>query len=276
MKCIKYVFAAVLLVLFGCTASQRSNVDIYRAAVEDAKVATSAEISRNLIGISSPKNKNNPPLLLWKSYEGVPHVLVCSWVGERTQNKGWQRGQRVQLDATDNIWVTAVPELKLFYKKNRFWPSTHEKRVLRTEQVLGLPEGSNHRAFIEFWVNPADIFRPSADPDPTDHEAQLRHPWGSSVFQLESPTQKILVWQGANQPAASYSYTEWFEQLRKDSYSGNPAYPWTRLGYTYDWAEDGHNNDHRGLSEFIVRGGTTLYIEQVVDTESLESYFLKP
>jgi hypothetical protein len=43
------------------------------------------------------------------------------------------------------------------------------------------------------------------------------------------------------------------------------GYPWTRLGYTYDW---GNPESEVGLSEFVVAAGSTVSIEAVSDNET--------
>ena len=46
-------------------------------------------------------------------------------------------------------------------------------------------------------------------------------------------------------------FETWFENNTASSYSTG-AYPWTRLGYTYDWADNG---TAYGLSEVIIFKG---------------------
>ncbi|MBU6351343.1 MAG: hypothetical protein KGS73_14490 [Chloroflexi bacterium] len=41
-------------------------------------------------------------------------------------------------------------------------------------------------------------------------------------------------------------------------------YPWTRLGYTYDWS---NSASEVGLSEFVVAAGSTVAVEPVVENE---------
>lgn len=43
-----------------------------------------------------------------------------------------------------------------------------------------------------------------------------------------------------------------------------PPYPWTRLGYTYDW---GNAKSRVGLSEFVIRKGARLTVHSVSTTE---------
>ena len=47
-------------------------------------------------------------------------------------------------------------------------------------------------------------------------------------------------------------FRAWFEENEAASY-GADGYPWTRLGYTYDWADNG---TEYGLTEFLVPSGT--------------------
>lgn len=94
------------------------------------------------------------------------------------------------------------------------------------------------------WVDPADLFRPSPDPEITDHESELEFP-GSEKFLKVSQVHK-----------------EWFIEMKSQSYTENP-YPWTRLGYTYDW---GNSNSEVGLSEFVIKEGATVQIHTVTSS----------
>ncbi|WP_432736929.1 hypothetical protein [Maridesulfovibrio sp. FT414] len=278
-KRIKCVLLLTLLVaLTACeTASNTGHLDkLYTAAIEDARIAAPHEISRSLTAISSPANKNTPPHLIWKKIDGEQHVLVCTWAGKFIAGQNWRKGEKHKLSPTTNIWITASPELKYFFRDNGFWPGTHAGRVLRIEQLLGLPRDDGNVRFIEFWVKPNDLFRPSADPDPSDHEAQLEYPWKTNRFQSMAPKQMIHEYVSPEVPDRAYTYAQWFENLNATSYTASPPYPWTRLGYTYDWSDDRHNNGHVGLSEFIVVGGASIVIEQTVETEQMEEYFVRP
>ncbi|NDV22926.1 hypothetical protein [Desulfovibrio sp. JC022] len=268
-------FAVFGLLLAG--VAQASNLDeIYLKAVNDARMVEHGEISRKLLGISSPQERNNPKILSWKIISGKQHVLVCTWAGKYLQGKGWQVGKEYSLAKTDNLWVTAVPELKDFFLQRGFWPSSHDGLVLRIKQLLGLPASDRMTVLIEFWVRPADLFRPSPDSDPSDHEAQLDYPWKRSPFQSFDPSMKIHSYVDAANPDVVYNYKQWFENLNATIYSDDTPYPWTQLGYTYDWADDKFNNNHVGLSEFIVLGGSNIIIEKMVNTEDLGEYFVKP
>ena len=47
---------------------------------------------------------------------------------------------------------------------------------------------------------------------------------------------------------------------------GGPDFPWTALGYTYDWNA---KSTPVGPSEFVARGQTQVLFEQLVPTEEL-------
>ncbi|TIH17163.1 hypothetical protein D0S45_08360 [Marinifilum sp. JC120] len=270
-----FKFAVFSLLLAG--VAQASNHDeIYMKAVNDARIVEHGEISRKLLGISSPQEKNSPQVLLWKIISGEQHVLVCTWAGKYLQGKGWQAGREYSLAKTDNLWVTAIPELKDFFLQRGFWPPNHDKLVLRIKQLLGLPVSDRMTVLVEFWVKPSDIFRPCPDSDPSDHEAQLVYPWKRSPFQSFDSSMKIHSYVDDVNPDVVYNYKQWYENLNATIYSGDTPYPWTQLGYTYDWADDKYNNNHVGLSEFIVLGGSKIVIEKIVNTENLADYFVKP
>ena len=94
------------------------------------------------------------------------------------------------------------------------------------------------------WVKPSDLFRPSADPEISDGEAET---------EFRRPNNFVTV---------SDAYVKWYNDLKMQSYGSN-GYPWTRLGYTYDW---GDNRRHIGLSEFVIMPGATVEIKAISST----------
>ena len=59
-------------------------------------------------------------------------------------------------------------------------------------------------------------------------------------------------------------FKEWFDGNIVWSYFDS-AYPWTRLGYTYDWAADAE--DEYGLSEFLVKDGSEVTVAYTSTTD---------
>jgi len=203
----------------------------YHSAILDAERAEPSEISNNLVAIV-PSNER----LIWKNKGDARNarILVVTW----TNYDGYDNkiGQSVELSR--EIWVTTAPEVKNFCKK------TNNNRSLRLEQLLGLPPKAGKTKFVEMWVKPGDLFRPSADPEISDSEAET---------EFRTSNKFVVV---------SNDYVRWYNELKMKSYGTN-GYPWTRLGYTYDW---GDNRHHIGLSEFVIMPGATVEIHAISST----------
>lgn len=219
--------------LSACTlqqpAIQQTDLEhAYHLAVQDAEKAEPQEISKNLVAIV-PSNHN----LVWKTQDQNPKVLVATW----TNYDGYDDKIGRSMPLSREIWVTTVPEVKAFCKE------LSEDKTLRLEQRLGLPPNANKTKFVEMWVEPGSLFRPSPDPEVTDSEAELN-------FRLHNEFLKT-----------SADYLQWFNDLKAKSYGAN-GYPWTRLGYTYDWGQE----NHVGFSEFVIVKGATVEVNAVAPT----------
>jgi hypothetical protein len=232
----------LLIALVIPVIAQAQAVDLqkqYASAVEDAKIARADEIVYNLTAVVSC----NTDLMWDDNPDGVPRVLVATWV-----NQGLSEVYKAKAGQFTDIpcnvsppYVTIVPEAKNFCRdKNRL---RETELTLRLEQLLGLPPKNGKVAFVELLVDPRDLFRPCPDPEITDRRCELD-------FRLTG----FLT--------ASQSYVTWFNDQKSQSY-GPKGYPWTRLGYTYDW---GDSSRHIGLSEFIIRPGATVKVSSVTET----------
>jgi hypothetical protein len=138
--------------------------------------------------------------------------------------------------------------------------------VLRIEQLLGVPPNNGKTKFVELWVNPGDLFRPSPDPEVTDHEADLDFPNVTSPFVQMTDTPKITDWDPVLNRYFEANYVTWFNRRRNTVYTAEVPYPWTRLGYTYDWGKK--SGGHVGMSEFVVRGGSTVGVYAVTPNDA--------
>ena len=139
-----------------------------------------------------------------------------------------------------DVWVTVVPHLRNFCRNLNL---SSENLDLRLEQRLGVPPLNGKTEFVEIVVPADSLFRPCIDP--SIHTARC----------------------GLGPPAdAPESHQIWFYKQYYGSYSlARPSqYPWTALGYTYDW---GQEEGEIGESEFIIRSGTVVRILSVVLTE---------
>ena len=186
----------------------------YKCAILDAMVAESAEICDSLIAI----NKRNPKLT-WNDADYREWLLVVTW----TKYADSYPLDDTLLTSWGNTWVTVVPEIQTWFLKHDI-PDT--LIAVRCRQLLGLPPTGEYTHFVELWVQPSDLFRPSPDSEIGDSRAELAFP-----------------------AAAEPDYRKWFEENIRDSYFPM-HYPWTRLGYTYDWGGD---SSEIGLSEFVIR-----------------------
>ncbi len=199
----------------------------YTNAIDDAMIADNNEISSNLTPIT--ENNSN---LTWQGNGSDKRVLVVLWT---THKSSYPVGGNVTT-YWGETWVTVVPEIKNFFKSHSI---PEQYLQLRVAQLLGLPPDSKDDYFVEVWVNPKDLFRPTPDNEINDTTAQLDLP--SSV----DPT-----------------YEKWFDNNIISSYFPK-EYPWTRLGYTYDW---GNPNSHVGLSEFVIKNNSNVTVKSVQTT----------
>jgi len=227
----------------------------YAKACADAAIVTAEKISKNLTAISHD-NKD----LIWENDVVGSRVLVVSWVNQSVCNayKCPSEGCKPSDTCKEGkecqyIWdtyVTLVPELKNFFQ-------TTPMTSMRIAQLLGLPpsDAQNKACFLEMWVSPRDLFRPSPDPEITDHEAEIDFPSAdySTPFRTYSTSELVYTDQACDQPGncGFKDYQSYIKNRRQYIYTSNSPYPWTGLGYTYDW---GNPDKHIGLSEFVVHG----------------------
>jgi hypothetical protein len=235
----------------------------YTKACADAAIVTPEKISKNLTAIT-PDNKD----LIWENGVVGSRILVVSWVDQNACNiykcpaEGCQPGDTCkegkECQYSRDTYVTVVPELKTFFK-------TTPVTSMRIAQLLGLPpsDAQNKVCFLEMWVTPKDLFRPSPDPEITDHEAEIDFPGNqyANPFRKYDTSEMIFADQACD-PDQCTSCNQWgqcgftdyrnyFQNRTKYIYIASTPYPWTRLGYTYDW---GNEANHTGLSEFVVHG----------------------
>jgi hypothetical protein len=224
----------------------------YWNAVEDARSPAPSEVFRDLTAIT----RRNSAL----TWDAQGRVLVATWAdwAGYTQNVGQQ------LIITRDVWVTVVPDLQRFCET--YTPTPEIPLAARLSQLLGLPPEpatqSVNRRVVEAWVDPQFLLRPSPDPEITDHEAEL-------AFRTANEFISVPI-----------SYQHWFyaqydqryqhngQPIARADDSGALPYPWTQLGYTYDWGDradwatiDPTRPEDVGLSEFVIRQWSPIAIE---------------
>jgi len=204
---------------------------LYQSAILDAKTVAAYKIYAGLVPITDA----NDALLR----DPAGRVLFVTWTGWA----GYDGLVGNETVLSRETWVTASPQLADYCRQL----PNGVNRTLWLEALLGLPPGNNKTRFVEMYADSSDVFRPCPDSEITD-----------SVCGLEFPQD------------VTSGYRAWFENLDATSYGSN-GYPWTRLGYTYNWAGAGSQaySDKVGLSEFVIRQGATVGVAAV---SSLEQY----
>ncbi|WP_375768774.1 hypothetical protein NR798_45045 [Archangium gephyra] len=200
--------------------------ETYDEAIRDAFESTPEEVTNGLWAIT-PSNTR----LSWNEDQSM--VRMVAW----TTFTGYAQGDNT---LSREIWVTAVPQLKELCKT----VTDDAARIVRVNQYLGLPpatEADNKRQFVEMWVKPGDMFRPCPDSEITDTTCGLTFPAGVSS--------EHRTWI-SNNYASSYGFWQ------------STQYPWTGLGYTYDWCGQ---DTHVGASEFVVRPGSVVNVTAIID-----------
>lgn len=208
-----------------------SGARTFADAVKDAETVTADEVSTALVAIVP-----GAPKLVWSEKDGKKRVLMVTW----TSYKGYDDQKGKSLPLGRETWVTAAPYVGEFCKGKA---AEGAALAARLEQLLGLPANNGKDRFVELWVEPKDMFRPCPDPEITDHECGI-----------DAPQPSALV-------TVSAGHVKWFEELKAKSY-GQGGYPWTRLGYTYDWS-----GAEVGMSEFVVQKGAEVTVERAVSNE---------
>jgi hypothetical protein len=271
----------------------------YLKAMLDAQVTEQREVCRNLVAVVPwPDAANKKTLkggeIQWEGDKGHSRVLVAAFMSQSTYDafyKPYMKDSAFTL--TKSLWVTVIPELK-----NRFsdLPAECPPSKPRVLKLLGLNPARNYDVLVEMWVNPKDLFRPSADPEITDHESQMAaivkyrgkedpkrwtFPSDLNPFMGLSSSRLFVDEQGL----APVTFKEWYINNYNTTYKTDSpdvydwGMPWTRLGYTYDW---GNTRNHVGLSEFIIRidpdqngGEVIVKLHKAIDTPGRwSSYFV--
>jgi hypothetical protein len=240
MKTKLFFIFILLLTQIACVTTRNGNAgknnltDLYQKAIEDAMAPDSSKICNNLL----PINKENDALI-WKTVNGEEYLLVVTW----KQNVNYYK---LYIDSafyntgSHPLWVTAVPELK--ERMRNYKTKDHD---LRLKQLLGLPPNSVYSYFVEFWVKPKDLFRPCPDKEISDKSCSLCFPENTDS-----------------------TYSKWINNNRIDRYYQCELYnryPWTQLGYTFDW--NSGNKSHVGLSEFVIGADKKIIVKAIYTTE---------
>lgn len=151
--------------------------------------------------------------------EAGQRVLLLSW---HDYDDPCAPGDAIRREFGE-IWCTSLGEMAEWYGESGDGVDDWD---LRFAQLLGVHADEGYTRFTAFWVSPEDVIRPAYTTDVTAGVAN-------------------------DYAAVTGAYKEWFDGNILWSYFERD-YPWTRLGYTYDWSGEG---DEYGLTEFLVADG---------------------
>lgn len=148
------------------------------------------------------------------------------------------------------VWVTSLPEMEAWFADNYGKDKNEDDWAGRFETLLGMPADGKHTHFSAVWADVKDLTRPAYNPDVEDDEVL-------TAFSEDDPVDEdFKSWFDGNIVG---SYFEW-------------QYPWTRLGYTYDYADNGVEY---GLSEFLINADSKVDVEFTYTVDEMVEYLQK-
>lgn len=252
----------------GRSPNRAASWALYNAALAAAKYPDSSEISTDLQPIlAGTDGRPDSAGLKWRD----GRVLMVTWT-QAKHYAGPVYYSGYEFPLYGDTWFTLFPAVKDFCTAYR-----GRNLGLRLRQRIGLPPEDPKDAFLEVWVRPEDLFRPCPDPEISDSQCQVRIPLVE--HQPPPPDGRLPPWycptsgeeprqvEGAFR-TVHQAHLNWMCQNWVGSYTNaDPAknYPWTALGYTYDW---GRPKNPQGLSEFVSLKGAPVIFERLVLTDA--------
>jgi hypothetical protein len=258
------LLAALLVLASGCaTTRQPPSLEElwqeYEQAVEAAKYPQPAHISRSLVPITTIT-----PGLVWD--EAGDKVLMATW----TKAKYYTGQPPYETTINATVWLTAVPFLQRFCQGTGL---QGDPLRIRLAERLGMPPDAANEVFVQMWVDPKDFFRPCPDPEINDGECQVNLTTGPVDTAGTCPWSAALAGQVSGKfVAVAQSQLEWMCSNWTSSYPTNEprkSYPWTALGYTYDWG----SASFYGESEFVLPPSSTVTVQSITP---MDAYCARP
>jgi hypothetical protein len=235
------------ILLVGC---KKNNDDIitpapdlnqlYKNSILDAMVADSTERIDTLWPITRANTK-----LQWKEIKGKQYVLMATFMRFPSS---YPEGDSITT-SWGEAWLFIPQQMKMRIGGS-FTASSDT--LMRICQLLGLPpvNSRTNTHFAEIWIPADSLQRPAGNPDITATSAN-----------------EVLI------SSVTPAYSNWFNNYIIYAYyhtltsSSDFHYPWTRLGYTFDWVPNGKEV---GLSEFVLRANTGCWVNK---TRTASAYF---
>ena len=199
---------------------------LFDQAVEDAMIAEDGEI---LPVVSLDEGEP------YAVYDDEGRVLLYTF---HKYPDSYPDGTDVKLE-WGNVWTFTGGELEDWYQENKEGVTDWQARM---KELLGLTPDNESNYVTAMWAKPEDVFRPAYVSDI------------GTVEMTDSFADDV-----------DEDYKAWFDANIISSYYDG-EYPWTRLGYTYDWADNGQAY---GLSEFIVKQDSDVKVAYTVELDDM-------
>lgn len=228
----------------------------YERALKDAEVAMVDEVRKlNPIKLGNKR-------LIRKNGKVLMASLIPKWAVERFYQPALQAGGNFNSPQVPGVymWVSPVPELKNFITRyvHGVKKTLAVPLLTRVQNLLGLPESEGDFSVVELWIEPKYLFRPCPDNEIDDDvcvaDTVVGKP-GYDVFQTVRATPE---------------HKNWYANKKSISYKMPGGFPWTRLGYTYDYYKANFKADPKGLSEYVIQQGSPLILKSITPLERYE------
>lgn len=236
------VAAALALASSGCASvAPTDNPSVaYAAAIADAAVASPRKVSALMPLPEGGKVR----VVSWVTTSRTPCKppdSACAWT-----------------TPPDRIWVTLAGEVQA---RCRAWGLQGDALRQRIEQLLGLPMDPpaqfRKSRFVTMEVTRERLDRPCLGLDESDPQ----RPICTVDVQASRPVE-----------VRDYVLRQMADAFVVDNPKG-PGYPFTRLGYTYDWNQTNAASNHYGASEFLVQAST---LASVIAQQPTDAYCAAP
>jgi hypothetical protein len=211
---------------------------LYANSIADAMVSDSSEIIDTL----QPVTANNS-LLQWKTINGQSYVLMATFMRFPSS---YPEG-----DSITNTWGESWLFIPAQMKQRLSFTAASDT-IMRICQLLGLPpvNSKSNTHIAEMWVKADSLHRPAGNPDITTRTTGAALINGvPALFSNWFNNYIIYAYYHSLQSATDFHY------------------PWTRLGYTYDWAPGAKEV---GLSEYVLQTSSGCWVEKV---RTAQEYF---
>ncbi|WPV68035.1 hypothetical protein [Chitinophaga sp. LS1] len=203
---------------------------VYNRSINQAMIADTTKTIDTLQTITAGN-----PVLQWKTINGQQYVLMGTFM---KYPNSFPPGDSIN-NSWGEMWLFIPNQMK--YRLGSTFSPTSDT-LLRLSQMLGLPPVNGNRYIAQVWVPAGKLYRPAGNPDVTTTHA--------------GPVLSAGV---------SEEYKAWFNGYIISSYfqplaPGGAHYPWTRMGYTYDWNP---RVNRVGVSEFVLPKGCGIWVEKM-------------